>query len=206
VIDWDYVKPVPLRLSGLSLRHRLVDGFENGCNPNLLVTSQDRLFLKDLAQIEEKRSGSNILSSLYNNSDENVFVERVLFWLVSNGLLELVHPEYMEEALKKTPETLALAASEWEKFSNIYFRKLGRPVPDWPVFEEIQEGLGLPVPAYRRTHRQLKRKLQRQLEVVLERISERAPSWKWVQGAKCYLAAALSDRYILPSGGYSCIS
>lgn len=206
MIDWDYVKPVPLRLSGLSLRHRLVDGFENGCNPNLHVASQDRLFLKEFARIEEERSKSNTLSSLYNNSDKNVFVERILFWLVSNGLLELVHPEYMAEALKKTPETLAAAASEWEKFSNTYYRDLGRPVPDWRVFEEIQEGLGLPRPPYRETHRQLKRILQRQLEVVLERISERVPSWKWAESVQCYLAAGLSDKYILPSGGYSCIT
>jgi hypothetical protein len=190
----------------LSLRHRLVDGFENGCKPNLLVASQDRLFLKEFARIEEERSKSNNLSSLYNNSDKNVFVERILFWLVSNGLLELVHPEYMAEALKKTPETLAAAASEWDRFSNTYYRDLGRPVPDWPVFEEIQEGLGLSMPSDRYTHRQLKRKLQRQLQLVVERISERIPSLKWAASAQCYLAAAISDKYILPSGGYSCIS
>lgn len=202
------MKPVPLRLSALSLRHRIINGLENGFHPDSLVTDQDDLFLRELARIENERSGLNKLSTMYDNSDENQFIERVLFWLMCRDLevLDILFPEYMAEALQRTPETLALAKSEWERFSNAYYREMDRPVPDWPVYVEIQEGLGLLGNSEaQRTQRKLKRRIQGVLKVFLDNLFERFPGWTWLARERCHLAAAVSDQYILPSGKYSCI-
>jgi hypothetical protein len=185
----------------------MVNGLENGFHPDLLDPEQDRLFLQELARIEKERSGSDRLSTMYADSDENQFIERVLFWIMCRDLdvLHFLFPEYMKEALQQTPETLTAAASEWERFSTTYYRELGRPVPDWPMYEEIQKGLGvLGTSMYHRHQRTLKRKLQGQLKRILDNLAEQFPGWGWLAGERCYLAAALSDKYILPSGKYSC--
>jgi hypothetical protein len=101
---------------------------------------------------------------------------------------------------------LALAKSEWEIFSNAYYREMDRPVPDWPVYVEIQEGLGLLENSEaQRSQRKLKRRIQGALKVFLDNLSERFPGWTWLIRERCHLAAAVSDQYILPSGKYSCM-
>lgn len=201
------MKPVPLRLSALSLRHRMVNGLERHLSPHLLDREQDNLFLQELARIEKERSDFDTLSTIYANSDENQFIERVLFWTPSINLvfLDVLFPDYFEKAIQRTPEALALAASEWEKLTTTYYRQMERPVPDWPLYVEIQEGLGiLGNTPYHRTQRTLKRKLRRQAKFVLETLSEQLSAWSWISRAQCYLDAALSNNYTLPSNRYSC--
>ena len=63
-----------------------------------------------------------------------------------------------------------MAASQWAEFSNLFYTSRGLPVPDLPLYVNIQEGLGIygrgPV---ERVARILKRRLTKHLNVFLEK-------------------------------------
>ena len=80
-------------------------------------------------------------------------------------------------------ETLELSDSEWRAFAGDTFRDRGCPVPDWPPFVEIQEGLGLCGRSlFERTLRKLKRTAQKELNVLWDEFCE--SWWKSWKGQK----------------------
>ena len=107
-------------------------------------SAQKDLFHEELRRIEQEISSSDTLYRLLLRSKENLFIYHVLLWqhVGLAGLLKFDR-EFLEKALERTPESLVLAASEWDRFSNEYFRKKGHLVPDWPLYLEIQEELGI---------------------------------------------------------------
>lgn len=90
------------------------------------------------------------------------------------------YPELLAEALHRSQETLTLAASEWKAFADDFFRDKGRPVPDSPLYVEIQ-GLGIyeGSPFERSVHR-LKRTAQKRWNVFLDKL--------WSAFRKCWAA------------------
>lgn len=211
IIDWDSTWATPLLGTIQSLNQNL---FECNIYPeperhrNILDEQQDTLFLKELYRICKERSSSDRIAKLYRDSERNLFLfianflsnEKLAQNIIDHRLRNL-----LKEALKRSPTRLARAAEEWEKFTDGFFKKRGRPVPDWPIYVEIQEDLGL----YRngrvaRLERLLKRAVHEQLKASFEVICLRYPQWKWAARKHCYYTAALWNEYKLPSGLYSC--
>jgi hypothetical protein len=201
------VKPVPLRLSAISLEHRIFDGREQrGPEKPYLNPSQGEYFRQELARFEQERSSSDTLSQLYLKSTENRFLYQVLLWKGQRlPDFQEFHSEFMEEALERTLDNLALAASVWEQFSNDFFRKQGRPIPDWPMYVEIQKDLGIyGTSQYHQLGRMLKKRAQERLKVTFDNLCRIFPGWTWAARKRCYLTAVFWNQYKLPSGKYSC--
>jgi len=77
------------------------------------------------------------------------------------------YPEILSEALYRSPETLKLAASEWNAFTDEYFISQSCLVPDWPQYVEIREELELyKLPPFERTLRRFKRTAQKWLKML----------------------------------------
>jgi hypothetical protein len=206
IIDWDYVIPVPTRLSATSLNHRMFDVLPDDAKEIWsLNATQDGLFPSNLAKIEQERSSNN-LSLLYLDSRENLFMSHVLLFKGRTlPLLQKYHTAFVKQALTRTSDTLARAAHEWDEFTNDFFRKQGRPVPDWPLYVKVQEELGrYGKTQYHRYGRMMKKKVQEELKMIFEDIHLQFPEWKWAARNHCYLTAGLCSRYKLPSGKYSC--
>lgn len=170
-----------------------------------LNLAQDGLFRSKLAQIEQERSLNN-LSLLYLDSQENLFISHVLLFKGRTlPLLQKYHAAFIKGALTRTSHTLAHAASHWDELTNNFYRKQGRPVPDWPLYVEVQEELGrYGRTQYHRYGRMIKKRVQEELKMIFENIYLRFPEWKWAARKHCYLTAGLWHRYKLPSGKYSC--
>lgn len=111
-------------------------------------------------------------SEMFLDSKENQFLGQILRPRKRNfGDLRWQHGRLLAEALRRTPEALELAASAWKVFVSDYFRD--RPVPDWPQYVEIQEGLGLYGRSpFERTFRKLKRTAQKRLNVLWDAFCE----------------------------------
>ena len=86
-------------------------------------------------------------------------------------VLQWKYPEILTEALRRSPKTLELAASEWRAFSNEYFISKGRPVPNSAQYVEIQESLGIYGESHlERSIRKFKRSALRLLNKVSHKI------------------------------------
>ena len=116
-------------------------------------------------------------------------------------------PEEFAKALKRTPESLAAARVEWERFTRIFFTDQGRPVPYWPAYLEIQRDLRIIGRSeYILKTLGLKLKLQSLLVPVLRSLTRVFSGSKWAQENYCYWQAAGWHKYRLPSGKCSCFS
>jgi hypothetical protein len=74
----------------------------------------------------------------------------------------------LAETLQGSSETIAMATSEWDEFSNFFYISRGYPIPGLPLYEEIQEALGIYGKWWiERTIRMLKRNLQSKLTLFL---------------------------------------
>jgi hypothetical protein len=193
-----------LKLAAVSLSDRMFQFWR----PHRLHPAQQDLFQSELTRIERNRSSSQILTVAqhYLHSSENLFISHVLSGIY--GSLKELHDRHTNElkiALKRSPEILADAAVLWKATVRELFTVRNRPVPDWPHYIEIQEGLGIyGSTRFHRFIRSLKKKAQERLKSIFERLSFRFPKWKWAVRTYCYLTAALWHRYRLPSGGFSC--
>jgi hypothetical protein len=193
-------------MTAYSLNERMYP--DDGIPPKWsLNKTQDTLFRTELLRIEKERSSSDQLSILQQESKRNLFLNDLHIisnktWKIMKGGLP---PDLMKEALDRSPARLARAAAEWNSFVTEFYTLQHRPVPDWPMYIQIQEDLGI-YGKVRLYHlgRLLKRRLQERLKHVLERACLQYPGWKWLAQKHCYLTAALSDQYRLPSGKYSC--
>lgn len=149
-----------------------------------LNSNQTQLFQSELSRIEQEKLSSSTWSRMFLHSRENRFLFDILRPRVGETFTDWRrrYPDLLEEALYRSSESLALAASEWKSFTDQFFRD--RPVLDNPQFVEIQEGLGLYGRcAFERTLRRLKRTAQKKLNVLWDEICER---WSkvWQKGRK----------------------
>lgn len=178
MIDWEDVLAVPLKLSAISIGESMI-----GERPTIRLDSkQDRLFQEELYNIEQERRSSNELSQMFLHSVENKLLFEILRPREGSDfvLLRKKYPQLFAEALRRSSQALAFAASEWNAFADETFRNQGLPVPDWPQYVEIQEGLGLyGRSSMERLLRKFKRLIQRRLDLLWDGIHQ---FWN-VQGA-----------------------
>jgi hypothetical protein len=202
IVDWDHEFAVPLQLSVVSTVERLARVVGSESVINSYNDSQSSLYQQELQRIEREQSSSDVLSQLYLSASENMFMDN--FLLFGNSLPQLhdCNPDVLEEALEWSHDALVTVRSEWEHFVDDFYTSRRRALPDWPQYVEIQKGLGM----YGRFHfpREFKKKAQVQLARVFGLLCRRFPRWKWATLRHCYFTSALSDKYELPSGGYSC--
>jgi hypothetical protein len=153
---------IPLKLTAIS-----IEDFW----PITLHNNQTQLFRDALCRIERENSGVTKWSETFLKSRENVFLNDILIWKRTLPYLQQMHPELLEEALHRTPERLALAASEWKLFVDKYFIAWNQTVPDWPLYVEIQETLGIyGQSSFECAFRRIKRNAQKRLNVFFYRL------------------------------------
>jgi hypothetical protein len=157
IIDWDGVYLAPLKVASVSIADSLFQ-----TDPHIrLAPEQAEYFQEELTRIEYERSGLNEISQQFLLSSENVVLSEFLTRAISLPGLHQDHPRVLREALRRTPETVALAAAEWKAFSEEHYLRKGLSIPEWPQYIEIQESLGL----YGRTPRERNmRKLKRRMQ------------------------------------------
>jgi hypothetical protein len=156
-----------------------------------------------------ERSSSNYITSQYLNADRNRFTYLII--LAGSTFLEkqLFKPDYkkfFDEALERSSQNMQRARVEWDWLVDTFFTQMGRPVPDWPIYREIQQGFGIYDNSFRqRLALGLKSKINRVLWRAFEVIHRRCTSWTWAAERRCYHFAALWKTYVFPSGDYSCL-
>jgi hypothetical protein len=162
ILDWDGVAAVPLKLSTISIAQSFFSERVQKLGIKL-DAKLDALFRQELNRMEWERSSSTQWSQMFQHSKENTFLFHIL--RLAHGLpaLQEDYPEFLAEALRRSPETLALAESEWKAFSYEFYTDVGLPMPDNPQYVEIQEALGL----YGRS----------QLERTLRRLKRNGIKW-----------------------------
>jgi hypothetical protein len=199
IIDWDGVHPLPLTLSAMSLPTRM---FANVRFPFDVNFDHADFFTEEFARLERERSSSDVLSKLHLNSDENIFLTHLIQKEVFSVIREK-HGSAVVEALKQSPDTLAGAAAAWTSFGDTFFRNRGRPIPDWPIYVEIQEALGI-YGKFGQYRRMVKKNIQEHLKVVFDKLCLQFPEWKMAARIQCYFTAALSNKYEFSSGKFEC--
>ena len=202
IIDWDDVYPVPLSLTHLTLGERIIlPGEPYFVNPEL-----EDLYLQTLERLQVEKG----ISIQYQNSAQMRFLDFLLRSediIGISGLMRLGgrFNSTLNEILNPSPEALQHASDEWNEFTNTFFKNHNRPVPEWPVYIQIQEELGI----YKnstvdRARRALRKKALTGLSFVLGRLTKAFPDWAWASRSHCYATATVWNRYRLPSGKYSC--
>lgn len=79
---------------------------------------------------------------MFQHSRENQFLFDILRLGSNFSTLQDNFPELFAEALYRSPETLALAKSEWTTFANQFYLDAGLQIPEYPQYMEIQVALG----------------------------------------------------------------
>ena len=129
----------------------------------------------ELIRIERQTSSSRKLSPILLYSHEHMFLREILLHCVDFQFLKLRYPELLSEALERSPENIAMAASLWVEFSNTFYISQGLPVPDLPLYVEIQEGLGIyERGSIERFIRKIKGKVAKSLDILLDKLSGRS--------------------------------
>ena len=133
-----------------------------------------QFFQTELIRIERQTSSSRKLSPMLLYSHEHMFLREILLHCVDFRFLKLRYPELLLEALERSPENIAMAASLWAEFSNTFYTSRGLPVPDLPLYVEIQEGLDIyGRGSIERFIRKIKGKLAKGLGIFLDKLSGR---------------------------------
>ena len=134
-----------------------------------------QFFQTELIRIEQQTSPSSNLSHMLLHSREHMFLREILLHCVDFQFLKLRHPELLSEALERSSENMAVAASLWAEFSNMFYTSRGLSVPDLPLYVEIQEGLGIyGRGCIERFVRKIKRKFAKSLNVFLDKFFSRS--------------------------------
>jgi hypothetical protein len=101
------------------------------------------MFPEEISRLEQERSpGVLRLSTHLRNSRENLFLFDILRTHLTFTDLLSKFPDLFPGALTRSPEALQGAATEWKHLADAY-TEVGEQVPDFPLFVEIQEELGL---------------------------------------------------------------
>ena len=160
---------VPLKLSAISIEETIT------CEPHAakLNEMQVQMFLDELNRIEQNNRSTNELAQLFRQSTENKFLFDILRPRAEFTLdnLRRQYPRLMTDALHRSKQAIDLAASQWNIFTTEMYTDRGQPIPDWPQYIEIQEGLGL----YGRSRlervvRKFKRRTQKWLDMLWDTI------------------------------------
>lgn len=194
------MRPVPLKLTAISLEDRLCsqsDWFDDDYVDIQLDPEQAEFFHQELSRIEKDRPWIYSLSELYRASRENLFLERLTtkpHW--NFALLNERQGDLLSKALERSPEALSAAAAEWAWFKYSWFHGYRRPVPDWPAYIEIQEGLGIyGQTRYHRFGRRIKRLTQELLLTTTQHVCRYFDGWEWVVNKRRYLSQVLISTY-----------
>jgi hypothetical protein len=199
------VEATPLDLARAPLIRRLF--------PTSLSTDvnnkKEALYVETLRQLQEERSAlghqSTMDVDLSQCSETSHFLLLLLRYGIPLKTLEIWAPNTLKEALQRTPETLTRATGVWKDMTDRFFRNLGRPVPDWPGFVEIQEELGIyGKTAIHRAARRITRRAQMVGKRVIHELRLKFPESKALKRKQCYLSAALTEDYVMPEGWISC--
>ena len=125
----------------------------------------DEIFQDELRRLELKTSSSTEWSEMFLHSKENKFLFDILRRGFGFKALRERHPDFLAEALLRTPDRISLAAAEWKSFAE----SKGLSVPDYPLFVEIQEALGLyGQTKWERKFRKMKRNAQKHVYVFFD--------------------------------------
>jgi hypothetical protein len=173
IIDWDDVSAIPINLSVISL----AESFWRSDPRYLLNKENIQFFQTELSRIEQQTPSSRNLSHMLLHSEEHMFLQEILLHLKDLQFLKLRHPELLSTALERSSKNMAIAASLWAEFSNLFYTSQGLPVPDLPLYVEIKEGLGIYGHGFiERFLRKFKRKLTKSLNVFLDKLFNRSGS------------------------------
>jgi hypothetical protein len=196
VIDWDCVMAVPLKLSAVSLEHMFIPETNGELGSDLVLNpTQSADFLTHLLLIQPPAPFSFNLSKLYLHSQENKFIQRIVLGM-DLAILQKNYGKFFADAVERTPKALSDAASAWQWFESAWFGQFNRPVPDWPIYVEIREGLGIyGNTRFHRIGRKLKMIGQRQMLILLNQVCRIFPQWRWATRKWGYLKAALTEEY-----------
>jgi len=165
------VSGVPINLSGVSLG----DSISRSNTNYSLNKDNDQYFQTELIRLEQERSSSSEFSHMLLHSREHMFLREILFHGAKLDFLSLRYPELISEALERSSEDLALAASLWTEFSQTFFTSRGCGVPDLPLYVEIQEGLGIYGRGWiDRFLRRIKGQLTRSLHAIFNKVLGRS--------------------------------
>ena len=165
-VDWDAVGAVPLKLSAVSI----AQSFFGWGEKLKLDNDLDVFFQQELSRIEQEKSCSREWSQMFCQSEENHFIATILRWGFELPKLEQLYPELLRKALYRSPERIARAASEWKIFIYEFYLNKGLPVPDFPVYMEIQEAL--------RKYRESRfKRILRTVQICLMGFFEKLGSW-----------------------------
>ena len=170
-----------------------------------LLPSQNEVFVRTLEHLQgsstESLHNTSVMSGPKRTLDQLL---RTDFGFSKDTQLSR-DPTFERVVIKRTPENLQGAREQWTQFVDTFFTQKNRPVPDWPVYVQAQQELGIQGDRdIDRLGRSVKRSLQMRLAVLLEPLSVKVPRWSWVSRAHCYFVAAHWKNYTLPSGGFAC--
>jgi len=164
-------------------------------------------FLNTLYLHEKERpwlSGTQIFDYMNAPNHENFFIALV-FQGASLPQLNFSFPNHLKDVFRWSAEHRNYIILEWNNFVSEFYLSLGRPVPDWPAYVDIQESLGIIGSGrYHRAARRFKKTVQKTLMTIFDRICDLFPGWLWAEKKRCYLSGALCETYPLPSGAVSC--
>jgi hypothetical protein len=168
IIDWDDVWAEPLKLSAVPIGNSLFRWGNQSVT--FLAPSLDQMFQEEISRLEQVRTpGISRFSNHLRNSRENLFLFDILHEPLDIESLTSKYPDLMPVALTRSPGALKGAATEWKHLSDFHIQVDGQ-VPDFPLYIEIQEGLGLyGRNALERFLRMVKRRMQSKWKKVLHR-------------------------------------
>lgn len=183
-----------MKLCAVSLGHRLnAEGESDGDKYHIdLDPDQDELYRQTIRQIEDNRTSNHDLSKLYLESQENLILTRILRFSFDIPSLMEYHEDILAEPLTRSQKNLEAARAQWDNLVDESFRKRGRGLPDWPIFVEIQEGLGI---YGSRLKRRIKSLWEKQVFRTVNVLSAEFPKWKWAAKKRCYLESVFSNVY-----------
>jgi hypothetical protein len=167
IINWDDVSAMPIKLSAIGI----AESFFRSDPMYSLDIQNAHFFQTELTRIERQKSSSTKLSQMFLHSREHMFLYEILSQNVDFRFLRWRHSQLLVEALQRSSETIAMAASEWDEFCNFFYISRGYPVPDLLLYVEIQEALGIYGRWWiERVLRMFKRRLAKQMNVISDRI------------------------------------
>jgi hypothetical protein len=128
IIDRDNVLPVPLKISAISIAQTFFPGEE--CVVKL-DSEIDKLFQQELSRIEREKRSSTEWSQMFLHSQENSFLYNVLHMGMGFTKLKELHPRLLAEALRRSPDRITRALSEWEEFTEELYTARNHTVPEY---------------------------------------------------------------------------
>lgn len=209
IIDWDLASLVPLRLTAQPLEDILFPAqiIRAATRRKVLNETQEDEFVAEVQALEKTISPGGHVAQLFADADINAFLYNALVTGNVSTLREL-NVWLWREATEKTPQAMESARWLWKAVVK-NFEENNRPVPDWPLFIEMQEGLELrETNLWSRIKRGVERIRLKGLLALMDNLPPWVPKNDWVEKRHCYLRAMFAEKweFDLPSGkrGHEC--